>query len=121
MNGARIRCSRARWWDSPRSATASWATTSDSSRTGRAGSPRTARSRELPRGQLLRRVSIANASARKLGRVEIANHGTLFLDEIGDVSAAIQVKLLWERLLCDGGIRRAMGYLMRLKRVVGMG
>ncbi|MBN2196300.1 MAG: hypothetical protein JW751_26035, partial [Polyangiaceae bacterium] len=27
----------------------------------------------------------------------------------------------WERLLCDGGIRRAMGYLMRLKRVVGMG
>jgi len=34
------------------------------------------------------------AIARKKGRFELADGGTLFLDEIGDVSPAVQVKLL---------------------------
>jgi two-component system response regulator AtoC len=53
--------------------------------------------------------AFTGASARKPGRVELAENGTLFLDEIGDVTPAVQVKLL--RLLQDkqyerlGGIR----------------
>jgi two-component system, NtrC family, response regulator AtoC len=43
--------------------------------------------------------AFTGATARKLGRVELAEKGTLFLDEIGDISAATQVKLL--RLLQD--------------------
>jgi len=38
--------------------------------------------------------AFTGATARKAGRVELAQGGTLFLDEIGDVSAATQVKLL---------------------------
>lgn len=43
----------------------------------------------------------------KPGRVEFANHGTLFLDEVGDISAAVQAKLL--RLLQGGGFSRLGG------------
>jgi transcriptional regulator of aromatic amino acid metabolism len=32
-------------------------------------------------------------SARKLGRLELADQGTLFLDEVGDVPLEIQPKL----------------------------
>jgi two-component system response regulator AtoC len=53
--------------------------------------------------------AFTGAAARKPGRVELAEGGTLFLDEIGDVSPAVQVKLLrviqdreYERL---GGVR----------------
>jgi two-component system response regulator AtoC len=38
--------------------------------------------------------AFTGATTRKPGRVELAEGGTLFFDEIGDVSAAMQVKLL---------------------------
>lgn len=38
--------------------------------------------------------AFTGAVAAKPGRVELANGGTLFLDEIGDISAAMQAKLL---------------------------
>ncbi len=38
--------------------------------------------------------AFTGALKRKPGRFELANHGTLFLDEIGDLSQALQVKLL---------------------------
>ena len=40
------------------------------------------------------RGSFTGAIKRKLGRFELADGGTLFLDEIGDVSPAVQIKLL---------------------------
>lgn len=40
------------------------------------------------------RGAFTGAHERKIGRFEMANAGTLFLDEIGDLSLAIQVKLL---------------------------
>jgi DNA-binding NtrC family response regulator len=38
--------------------------------------------------------SFTGASARKLGRLELADKGTLFLDEIGEISPEVQIKLL---------------------------
>ncbi len=38
--------------------------------------------------------SFTGATARRIGRFEEADGGTLFLDEIGELSAAVQVKLL---------------------------
>jgi len=38
--------------------------------------------------------SFTGAVARKEGRFELADGGTLFLDEIGEISSAVQVKLL---------------------------
>lgn len=38
--------------------------------------------------------AFTNAIKRKLGRFELADKGTIFLDEIGDISPAVQVKLL---------------------------
>ena len=38
--------------------------------------------------------AFTNAVKRKLGRFELADGGTIFLDEIGDISPAVQVKLL---------------------------
>ena len=38
--------------------------------------------------------AFTGAAARKLGRFELADRGTLFLDEIGEISAAVQTKLL---------------------------
>ena len=40
------------------------------------------------------RGAFTGALSRKPGLVELANHGVLFLDEIGDVSPAVQAKLL---------------------------
>ncbi len=40
------------------------------------------------------RGSFTGALARRDGRFQQANHGTLFLDEIGEISPAVQVKLL---------------------------
>ncbi len=40
------------------------------------------------------RGAFTGASARHLGRFELADHGTIFLDEIGDISLSIQAKLL---------------------------
>jgi DNA-binding NtrC family response regulator len=40
------------------------------------------------------RGAFTGAAARKLGLFEVADKGTLFLDEIGDISAAVQAKLL---------------------------
>src|SRR5512140_3156072 len=40
------------------------------------------------------KVAFTGATARRIGRFEAADKGTLFLDEIGDLSPAVQVKLL---------------------------
>ncbi len=48
--------------------------------------------------------SFTGALARHVGKFEQADHGTLFLDEIGDMSLAMQAKLL--RVLEEGEIER---------------
>jgi len=49
-----------------------------------------------------------SATENKRGLFEYADKGTLFLDEIGDLSAALQAKLL--RVLEDGKVRRVGDY-----------
>ncbi len=51
--------------------------------------------------------AFTNAYQSKQGLVEVANGGTLFLDEVGDISMAIQPKLL--RFLETGEFRRVGG------------
>jgi two-component system response regulator AtoC len=51
--------------------------------------------------------AFTGATSRKPGRVEVAEGGTLFLDEIGDITPAMQVKLL--RLLQDREYERLGG------------
>ncbi|HMI92195.1 MAG TPA: sigma-54 dependent transcriptional regulator [Polyangiales bacterium] len=51
--------------------------------------------------------AFTGAARRKPGRVELAHEGTLFLDEIGDVSPAVQVKLL--RVLQERTFERVGG------------
>ena len=51
--------------------------------------------------------SFTGAGARRLGWFERADRGTLFLDEIGELSPAIQVRLL--RILQDGSFERVGG------------
>ena len=51
--------------------------------------------------------AFTGASARRIGRIEVAQGGTLFLDEIGDMSFETQVKLL--RLLEEGTFERVGG------------
>jgi DNA-binding NtrC family response regulator len=51
--------------------------------------------------------AFTNAYENKQGLVEVANGGTLFLDEVGDISPAIQPKLL--RFLETGDFRRVGG------------
>jgi two-component system NtrC family response regulator len=53
------------------------------------------------------RGAFTGAVARKLGRFELADKGTIFLDEIGDISPAMQVKLL--RVLESRTIQRLGG------------
>ncbi|MFA8341579.1 MAG: sigma-54-dependent transcriptional regulator [Rhodothermaceae bacterium] len=51
--------------------------------------------------------AFTGAVKRKKGRFELAHKGTLFLDEIGDISQAMQVKLL--RVLQEGEFERVGG------------
>ena len=51
--------------------------------------------------------AFTGASARRLGRFELANNGTIFLDEIGDLSLDMQVKLL--RVIQEGEFERVGG------------
>jgi two-component system response regulator AtoC len=53
------------------------------------------------------RGAFTGAIQHKPGRFEFANHGTMFLDEIGDMSAALQAKLL--QVLQDGEFSRLGG------------
>jgi len=53
------------------------------------------------------RGAFTGAVARKEGRFERAHGGTLFLDEVGEMSPAVQVKLL--RVLQDGVLDRVGG------------
>src|SRR5437773_1887450 len=53
------------------------------------------------------RGAFTGAASRKPGRVELAQGGTLFLDEIGDVTTAVQAKLL--RLLQERTYERLGG------------
>jgi DNA-binding NtrC family response regulator len=63
--------------------------------------------------------AFTDAKASKQGLVEIANGGTLFLDEIGELSLALQPKLL--RFLENGEFRRVGGItnLNSSVRVIG--
>ncbi|MEN9799298.1 MAG: Sigma-54 dependent DNA-binding response regulator SasR [Pseudomonadota bacterium] len=51
--------------------------------------------------------AFTGAQKRKLGRFELADGGTLFLDEIGEISPAVQTKLL--RVLQEREIQRVGG------------
>ncbi len=51
--------------------------------------------------------AFSGAAARKIGRFELAGNGTLFLDEIGDMSLAMQAKLL--RVLQERTLERVGG------------
>jgi DNA-binding NtrC family response regulator len=51
--------------------------------------------------------AFTGALKRKLGRFELAHRGTIFLDEIGDVSPALQIKLL--RVLQEKEFERVGG------------
>ena len=53
------------------------------------------------------RGSFTGAVKQKKGRFELADKGTLFLDEIGDVSPAVQIKLL--RVLQENEFERVGG------------
>ena len=57
------------------------------------------------------RGAFTGASAARAGLVEAADGGTLFLDEVGDISLAMQIKLL--RLLESGTWRRVGGTELR--------
>ena len=51
--------------------------------------------------------SFTGAGSRRIGRFEQANGGTLFLDEIGDMSPALQTRLL--RVLAESEFYRVGG------------
>ena len=53
------------------------------------------------------RGAFTGAETRRIGRFEQANGGTLFLDEIGDMSAALQTRLL--RVLAESEFYRVGG------------
>jgi DNA-binding NtrC family response regulator len=54
------------------------------------------------------RGAFTSAEARRKGRFEMADKGTIFIDEIGDVSAAMQAKLL--RVLQERRFERVGGH-----------
>ncbi len=54
------------------------------------------------------RGAFTGANSRKLGRFEVANKGTIFLDEIGEMSPALQAKML--QVLQDSVFTRLGGH-----------
>jgi transcriptional regulator with GAF, ATPase, and Fis domain len=53
------------------------------------------------------RGAFTGAARTRIGRFELANGGTIFLDEVGDMSPALQVKLL--RVLQEHSFERVGG------------
>jgi PAS domain S-box-containing protein len=51
--------------------------------------------------------AFTGADVRRIGKFELANNGTIFLDEIGNISEAMQVKIL--RVLQEGELSRVGG------------
>jgi two-component system nitrogen regulation response regulator NtrX len=66
--------------------------------------------RELVESEMFgyERGAFTGATARRLGRFELAHGGTLFLDEVGDLGADAQGKLL--RVLESGALERLGGH-----------
>ena len=60
------------------------------------------------------RGAFTGADARRVGRFEQADGGTLFLDEIGDMSPALQARLL--RVLAEGEFYRNVSSATRSRR-----
>ena len=61
--------------------------------------------------------SFTGAESRKIGKFQYADGGTLFLDEIGDISAAMQAKLLralQEKTFSPVGSNREVGVNLRV-------
>ena len=95
------------WWRAP-------STSAASARRGRSSRSTAARSpRRCSRSELFghEKGAFTGAIKRKLGRFELADGGTLFLDEIGEISPAMQVKLL--RVLQEREFERVGGETQR--------
>lgn len=63
------------------------------------------------------RGSFTDAYAQKIGKLELANQGTVFLDEIGEMSLALQVKILrflQERVIERVGASEQIGLDLRI-------
>ena len=63
---------------------------------------------ELLEAELFGHEGTNDGAQRRAGKLELARHGTLLLDEIGEMSPALQARLL--QVLEDGTFRRVGGF-----------